>query len=160
LNLRYSFVYQLNCLILGLEENGQKQLRFRITENRAALKLYAKGAEAKISETLQYTLRLPSDNVAESHPVLEGETEVKLYRIVASRLVGEGMVPLLPTVHILDSSTVFKIYDKPHYIHMSRLSFDTVEILLSTETGKIIPFDGGALVVTLHFRSRRRVDLE
>jgi hypothetical protein len=58
-------------LILWAEKNGQKQLRFRITENRAVLKLYAKVAEAKISKTLQYILSLPSDNVAESHPVLE-----------------------------------------------------------------------------------------
>jgi hypothetical protein len=83
-----------------------------------------------------------------------------MYTYIASKLVGDVKVSLLRTVPIFDRGTVFRIYYKPQYIHLSRFSFDTVDIILCTETGKIITFDAAASVVMLHFRSRRKVDLE
>ena len=82
--------------------------------------------------------------------------------LVASRVVGDVLVPLLRTVPIIDKRplSVFRIYDKPHYIPLSRFSFDTVEILLTDALGQPIPFTSGTSVLTLHFRTRKHFELE
>lgn len=72
--------------------------------------------------------------------------------IVGARPVGDAMVPLLRTVPILDrtGTSVFRIYDKPHYVPLSWFSFDTVEILLANAHGKTILSTTGTSVMTLH----------
>jgi hypothetical protein len=154
-----TFVFELNRLLLNAEEGGMTQLRIHIKQNKATLKLYAKWAEARISEKLRDILRFSFDRVTEAEPVLNGEDEIQLDTdmknvyvycdIVAARPVRDVMVPLLRTVPILDrsSASVFKIYDKPHYVPLSRFSLDTVEVLLSTDSGKTIPFGLGSSIV-------------
>ena len=140
---------------------------------KVVLKVYDQGAELKISEKFKKLFGFPYAEVNDSVPVLLGEfaetemnntiTNVFVYcDIVAARPVGDAMVPLLRTVPIMDKSTisVFRIYDKPHYIPLSRFSFDTVEILLTNDLGQTIPFISGISVVTLHFRTRKHFELE
>lgn len=162
----------LNQLIMGTEVSGKTRVRFNVREEKAIVKLYEKGAKARISEPLKEILKVPSDILTDAESLLVGMSEIQLDTdmknifvycdIVASRPVGDVMVPLLRTVPILDKrlAPVFRIYDKPHYVPLSRFSFDTIEILLTTDTGKTIPFGLGSSVLTLHFRSKRRVDLE
>jgi hypothetical protein len=153
-----------------------RTMRFSYNEatRRTTLTFFVKkGAEVKISEKLNNILGFPSSHVTDDNSILVGVTEevdmdsiitnVFVYcDLVASRPVGDVMVPLLRTVPILDrrSISVFRIYDKPHYLPLSRLSFDTVEMLLTNGMGKPIPFTSGTSVVTLHFRTRKHFDLE
>ena len=81
--------------------------------------------------------------------------------LVSSRPVEDVMVPLLRAVPVMEksSNSVFRIYDKPHYISLTRFSFDTVEILLTDDLGQMIAFTSGTSVLTLHFRTRKNFDL-
>lgn len=80
--------------------------------------------------------------------------------IVTPRPVGDVMVPLLRALPLKDSSkeTTHYIFEKPHYIPLERFEFNDIEILLNTDTGKIIPFINGHTIVTLHFRQKRSHD--
>jgi len=78
--------------------------------------------------------------------------------VVRPRPVGDAMVPLLRTVPLVNKAgedMVYRIYEKPHYVPLSRFQFDTMEILLTTDSGKKVPFQKGKSVVTLHFRQQR-----
>ena len=137
------------------------------------LRKYDQGAEVKISEKLKKLFGFPIDELNDDTSITIGEfketemvhaiTNVFVYcDIVAARTVGDVMVPLLRTVPIMDKTTisVFRIYDKPHYIPLSRFSFDTVEILLTNDLGETLPFISGTSVLTLHFRTRKHFELE
>jgi hypothetical protein len=68
--------------------------------------------------------------------------------------VGEVMVPLLRTLPIVNDKreVVHSIFDKPHYVPLSRFQFENVEILITSDTGLELSFPQGHTVVTLHFR--------
>lgn len=79
--------------------------------------------------------------------------------IITPRPVGDYMVPLLrnlPTQK-LEERDVHIVYEKPHYIPLSRPQFNNIEILITSDKGEEIPFEDGHVVVTLHVR-RRRLD--
>jgi len=42
-------------------------------------------------------------------------------------------------------------FQNVHYFPLSKLSFDTIEILLKDHAGRNLPFASGTLTVTLHF---------
>ena len=69
------------------------------------------------------------------------------------------MVPLLRPLPPIDNKkyTVHHLFEKPHYIPLNRYSFDSIQVLLTTDTGKELTFDSGHTVVTLHFRPRRNI---
>ena len=71
--------------------------------------------------------------------------------------VGDVLAQLL---RIVDTEgprgqTLHKYFEKPRYIPLQKKSFDTIEILIKDDFGKIIPFETGKLVVTVHFRRAR-----
>lgn len=74
------------------------------------------------------------------------------------RPVGDVMAPLLriiPLVQSTSSDIIHHIFEKPQYIPVSRRRFETVEILLSTDTGETISFGEGKTLITVHFRRRQ-----
>lgn len=77
--------------------------------------------------------------------------------IVTPRPVGDYMVPLLRTLPTqkLEKKDVHIIYEKPHYIPISRPQFNNLEILITSDKGEELPFEDGHVVVTLHIRRRR-----
>ena len=79
--------------------------------------------------------------------------------IVEPTIVGDSRVPLLRAVHFnatKESNTVVhKIYQNVMYIPIHRNNFNTIEILIRTDTGESVPFESGTLMVTLHFRLRK-----
>ncbi len=77
--------------------------------------------------------------------------------LVEERTVGDVMVPLLRTIPIVgkEEVVIHQIYEKPHFVRLSKRSFETVEILLSRDTGKELSFNQGKCVVTLEFRRRK-----
>ena len=131
---------------------------------KVVVKINAPGIESAIQGLLKTFLLAPGKS-SENHTP-EEEEELKTVFVycdlVTSRPVGDVMVPLLRAVPIVEKkpSSIFRIYDKPHYIPLSRLSFDTVEILLCNELGQTLPFISGTSVLTLHFRTRKHFELE
>ena len=77
--------------------------------------------------------------------------------LVTPRPVGDVMVPLLRTLPMVDQKreVIHAIFDRPHYIPLSRFQFDTVEILITSDLGQELSFPQGHTVVTLHFRRAR-----
>ena len=76
---------------------------------------------------------------------------------VSPRPVGDTMAPLLRIVPMSEKKKelVYRLYEKPLYVPLSRLPFNTTEILLTTDKGQPISFSSGSTIVTLHFRRKR-----
>ena len=131
---------------------------------KVVVKIIAPELENTVRDWLKPNRVVPSKSTEKHTP--EEEEELKTVFVycdlVASRPVGDVMVPLLRAVPSVEknSSSIFRIYDKPHYIPLSRFSFDTVEILLCNELGETLPFTSGTSVLTLHFRTRKHFELE
>ena len=133
---------------------------------KVILKIYEKGGEIRLSPTLQHILGMSGmtmtgpaefegDRVVDVHV---GSYSIYVYcDLVAHRQVGDYMVPLLRVVPTNDKTTdmIYRIFEKPHYQRLARTQFNTVEIRLTTDTGKPLSFVNGKAVVTLHLRSRR-----
>ena len=112
-------------------------------------------------------LQLPSDPiVGETTYVSVGDMNLERHTqtlyvycdLVTNRQVGDVSVPLLRTVPTLKTSEglVYKIFEKPHYIPLSRSTFESVEVLIRTGKGEKPHFVGDIdTVVTLHLRPRR-----
>ncbi|MCP3664971.1 MAG: hypothetical protein GY696_21155 [Gammaproteobacteria bacterium] len=77
--------------------------------------------------------------------------------IISPMLVGDSAVPLLKTVHVEGGhgDAIAKTYSKLHYVPLSTNNFQTIEINISDDLGKLISFQFGKVVVKLHFRPRR-----
>jgi hypothetical protein len=77
--------------------------------------------------------------------------------IITPVAVGDTLAPLLRIVDTKGEhgQTVHRYYDRPRYIPVQKLHFDTIEILIRTDTGQPVPFEHGKLVVVLHFRERK-----
>jgi len=83
-----------------------------------------------------------------------------IYSDIASySLVGDTKAPLL---RVCDTDgeygqMVQKIFTHPQYVPLARNDFDTIEVNISNELGKPVPFEFGKSVVTLHFRRRNKL---
>jgi len=71
-------------------------------------------------------------------PQYVGDTKAPLLRIVAMSDTNHGKVQTIT-------------FQNVHYLPLSKLSFDTIEILLKDHAGRNLPFASGTLTVTLHF---------
>lgn len=74
--------------------------------------------------------------------------------IAAHQIVGNVRAPLLRTVTVKmkHGNDVSLIYERPHFLPVSKKIFDTVEIDIRDATGRKIPFQRGRVVVKLHFK--------
>ncbi|GFT08828.1 uncharacterized protein TNCV_663661 [Trichonephila clavipes] len=76
--------------------------------------------------------------------------------IVEPQIIGDVLAPLLRIVNVTghDGEIVCVKYDRPHYLHVSRKQIDTLEIVIRSHTGELIPFERGRSYVKLHFRQK------
>ena len=163
------FVSILNKMIdkVGPMDNGKKIAKFYYNQatKRATLTIYDPSSVLTLSPELSGILQLPltlqgpgsfmGENIMDLDQSLKS---VFVYTdIVQPRPVGDRVVPLLRTLPPMDTQTetVHHLFEKPHYIPLSRFSFDTVEIYLTNDRGENISFVNGHTIVTLHFRRRR-----
>lgn len=74
--------------------------------------------------------------------------------IVEPQYVGHAQVPLLRVVPVegQDGQRISKIFTSPQYLPVSRKEFEAIEVNIKRDTGEIVPFETGRLLVTLHFR--------
>ncbi|GBL95303.1 hypothetical protein AVEN_37752-1 [Araneus ventricosus] len=72
--------------------------------------------------------------------------------IVQPIVVGHAEAPLLRVVRISrkDGDVVNAHYDRPHYVHVIRQSFQAIEIELRLNSGALVPFERGKVIVVLH----------
>jgi hypothetical protein len=79
--------------------------------------------------------------------------------IVSHTLVGDTKVPLL-RVCVSEGKygeMVAAMFTNPHYVPLARNDVDNIEININSELGKLVPFEFGKSVVTLHFRRKNRL---
>ena len=77
--------------------------------------------------------------------------------IVEYNTVGDTRAPLLRIVTVDGKygKTITKTYDNPHYVNLKHKLVDTIEIDIRDDTGRLIPFVAGKVIVKVHFRRKR-----
>ena len=78
--------------------------------------------------------------------------------LVAPQLVGNTYANLLRMVPVVGvfNETITNIYNDEQYVPVLKKTFDSIEININDDTGKIVNFLYGRTFVTLHFRKRRK----
>ena len=74
--------------------------------------------------------------------------------IVSHTLVGDTRAPLLRVCPLRGNygDVIHETFTDIHYVPVQKRHFDTIELNINTETGRIMPFQFGKSIVTLHFR--------
>lgn len=74
--------------------------------------------------------------------------------LIEPQTVGDVLAPLLKIVNVTgnDGEMVLAQYDRPHYLPVSRKMIETLEIVIRTNMGDLVPFERGRAYVKLHFR--------
>lgn len=71
-------------------------------------------------------------------------------------IVGDALVPLLRTVQVPKrqkfGEQIVVTYEKPHYIPLAHTDFDSIEVKIADDNGRLIPFKFGRTILTLHFK--------
>ena len=166
-----TLIESLNDLIRkSFSPMGSKDPKIKFFYNkstkRATLKIYKKDDQIQLNPFLAQTLALTEDTMkgpgrfdgSNIMDVNKDSYAMYVYcDLVTHRPVGDTMVPLLRVVPTSSKGkdVVYKIFEKPHYLPIAKQQFDTIEILLSTDSGKIPSFASGKTVVTLHIRPRK-----
>lgn len=166
-----TFIADLNKLAEHLSEqypDQRKRVLFSYNERleKAIVELPLMYGELHLSSSLAKLLGMsistllgPKIFYAEEDVILNPDyRSVFIYcDIVTPRAVGDYMVPLLRTMppKKIKRDNVHLIYEKPHYIPVSRSTINTVELFITNDYGKEIIFREGHTIITLHFRRRR-----
>lgn len=83
--------------------------------------------------------------------------------IVESQCVGNSLQRLLRTVPLTEDNKLGNIVHKdfwaPHYVGLLNKNFDTVEIEIRDNNGKLIEFQFGEVILKLHFRKKPLLNL-
>lgn len=158
----------LNKKLLPKDNTSRDGVTFKYSHRSKLVSILLPNEVGKvvISDNLKHALGFSTNtfekkrkHVAENETCLQDDfRNIFVYSdIVRPRIVGDVMVPLLRTVptDITSANDVHVIYEKPHYIPLSRFQFNTIEILLASKTGAEITFKKGPTVVTLHIRRKK-----
>lgn len=87
-----------------------------------------------------------------------GFTSLYVYSsIVSNRLVGDANVRLLRVVPVSGKkfSRVYTEFSQAHYVEVDKISTDVIETLITSDDGEKVPFDGGKVILTVHFRKKQ-----
>ena len=155
---------------LGTCAKNKKRVGFYYNKasRKTSVTVAEKGASLQLSPSLQRILGMDQSVINSGHhpaqyitDINEGIKSLYIYcDLVLPRQVGDVMAPLLRIVPLKDreSQMAHYIFEKPHYIPMSRIQFNTLEMLLTNDKGVPVSFSSGSTIATLHLR-RRRPDL-
>jgi hypothetical protein len=77
--------------------------------------------------------------------------------LVEPRMVGDAQVPLLRIVPMegRHREMITRVFDPIQYCPLLQRRFQTVEIDIRDDTGSLVSFERGRVVVTLHCRKRK-----
>ena len=107
--------------------------------------------------SLTYTIGEPSDKVVSWRASHLAFQTIYIYSdVVASQVVGDVRANLLRVIAPKGShgDVISENFVHVFYNDVRVKSFNTVEILLRGDTGRVIPFSGGVVEVTLHFKKK------
>ena len=81
--------------------------------------------------------------------------------IIQQQYAGDALVPLLRIVPVegKDGERIIKSFIRPQYVPVSRKQFETIEVNIKRDTGETVPFEFGRVLLTLHFRQSRPVNI-
>ena len=79
--------------------------------------------------------------------------------LVEPRMVGDAVIENVP-VEGRDGEMITRVFDPIQYCPLLQRRFQTVDIDIRDDTGSIVPFERGRVVVTLHCRKRKEFSLE
>lgn len=105
----------------------------------------------------------PQSGTSEYNVILEGTKPCNLVHlydimvysdIIQGSIVGDTEAPLLRAVSVDPGhwSKQCTIYQRPQYFPLSKSKFQSISILLRTDTGSPVPFTNGRTIATLDFR--------
>ena len=146
---------------------GRNRTKFIYDKRIQRTKLHVAKKEKIALGDIGPFLQLPPDAIVGEHDhVSLGDMNVERHTqtlyvycdLVTNRQVGDVSVPLLRTVPTLKTSEglIYQFFEKPHYIPLSRSTFESVEVNIKTGKGEKPHFVGDIdTVVTLHLRPRR-----
>ena len=92
----------------------------------------------------------------------QGFYSMYLYcNIVEPRVVGDVLAPLLSVIPVRgdNGDYIHQRYEKIQYYPLLTKNFGEIHITLRDDQGQRVKFEGGKVVVTLHFRRRKLSDL-
>ena len=99
-----------------------------------------------------------SDSITGFHPVeiTAGYQSLYLYSdIVYPSLIGDTCAPILRIIEVPKKykfgDTVHLKYDKPHYRQILCNKFETIELALYDDSGKLVPIMFGKIAANLHY---------
>ena len=115
--------------------------------------------DATITDTpfLTYRFREPSDKVISWYASHLAFQTIYIYSdVVESQVVGDVRANLLRVVAPKErhGDVICENFVHVFYNDVRVKSFNTIEILLRGDTGRVIPFSRGVVEVTLHFRKK------
>jgi hypothetical protein len=72
-------------------------------------------------------------------------------------MVGDTQVPLLRIVPVAgrDGEMITRAFDHIQNCRISQRRFQDIQIDIRDDTGKVVPFERGRVVVTLHCRKKK-----
>lgn len=76
--------------------------------------------------------------------------------VLEDRIVGDTRAPLLRLVPLLDTpgGVMFQTFNNIQYVPIKFNSFDNITVNIRNGVGKLVPFERGNVVLTLHLRRR------
>ena len=156
-------IEELNALITARKRQHHVKFSYQPVTQKVSVSVTG-GGSLEMSQNLQELFGMTSMPVrgkVEGKKVLDvkqGFDSLYIYcNIIEPRLVGDSEVPLLRIVPIegQHGMTVTKIYNQIQYLPVLQKNFNSLEINIRKDTGELVPFESGKLVVTLHFREKK-----
>ncbi|GBM42280.1 hypothetical protein AVEN_234997-1 [Araneus ventricosus] len=152
----------LKAMVLPSHE-GKINFKFNVNNKRVKIKTEKKSKVVLIEGLCDLLGFHPHvvEGVEESSFVADPHAAFPVFYvysdIVQPVVVGHVEAPLLRVVRISgkDGDVVSAHYDRPFYVPVIRQSFQTIEIELRLNSGALVPFERGKVIIVLHFRMRQ-----
>ena len=76
--------------------------------------------------------------------------------IIRDQIVGNILAPLLRIINVKGdhNEMVLVQFDRPHYLPVVRKNINSLEMVIRTHAGNLVPFERGRSYVKLHFRQK------
>lgn len=126
----------------------------------------------KFDPVLQFTLGFQRDRILNTEnnladynsDISAGITTFYIYcSIVESQCIGNSLEQILRTVPLTENNklgnVVYKEFLSPHYINLLSKSFDTIQVDLRDDSGKLVDFQFGKVILKIHFRRKSLLNL-
>ncbi len=160
------FVGALDTQLAEMIAETAPVFQYGDTSQRATVDV-PQGTKVELSQPLQSMLGMEQCELEEGQHTGNKPVDLQggfysLYvycDLLEPRIVGDAQVPLLRIVPIegTQGQMITKTYENIQYVPVLKKNFRTVELYIMTDTGELVSFNPGKLVVTLHFRRKRHL---